>query len=87
MSRLPTDSLAFVLPKPPVSTLLLLPAKVLLTACLRVLIPLLVLPFRIWFYGTLRSLRAGDFFSGKLSPLPLADAEVGMLLLVAIYRL
>lgn len=87
MSRLPTDSLAFALLQAARINAAVAAGQSLADGMLARVDSLARPAVQDLVYGTLRSYGRGDFFLGKLLAKPLADAEVRMLLLVAIYRL
>jgi 16S rRNA (cytosine967-C5)-methyltransferase len=87
MSRLPIDSLAFALLQAARINAAVSAGQSLADGMLSRVDSLARPAVQDLVYGTLRSYGRGDFFLGRLLSKPLADTEVRMLLLVAIYRL
>lgn len=87
MSRLPIDSLAFALLQAARINAAVSAGQSLADGMLSRVDSLARPAVQDLVYGSLRCYGRGDFFLGRLLSKPLADAEVRMLLLVAIYRL
>ena len=87
MSRLPIDSLAFALLQAARINAAVSAGQSLADGMLSRVDSLARPAVQDLVYGSLRCYGRGDFFLGRLLSKPLADTEVRMLLLVAIYRL
>lgn len=87
MSRLPIDSLAFALLQAARINAAVFAGQSLADGMLNRVDSIARPAVQDIVYGSLRCYGRGDFFLGRLLTKPLADNEVRMLLLVAIYRL
>ena len=87
MSRLPIDSLAFALLQAARINAAVFAGQSLADGMLTRVDSLARPAVQDLVYGSLRTFGRGDFFLSRLLSKPLADTEIRMLLLVAIYRL